>query len=166
MEWRTAGRDFLVLREECERRFAGEESSGRALQKPGEAEPVPGQTCPIETAPGELQDIEVKETRPWRPGPEPLRFRDIRRWDQSRALRRQRSRQAATPATGLCSLVLARTTSGAVSSRPKHMTIALTVLRWSASFGRVTLLASAGSPQPDAHDIPRPDGIRKDRRLP
>ncbi len=69
------------------------------------------------------------------------------------------------PCNGLYSLVLARTTSDAVSSRPKHITIALTVLRWSASFGRVTLLASAGSPMPDAHDIPRPDGIRKDRRL-
>ena len=46
-------------------------------EMPGEAEPVPGQTCPIETAPGEIQDIDVKGTRPWHPGPEPLRFREI-----------------------------------------------------------------------------------------
>lgn len=46
-------------------------------EMPGEAEPIPGQTCPIETAPGELQDIEVKGTRLWHPSPEPLRFRDI-----------------------------------------------------------------------------------------
>ncbi len=64
MKWRTAGRNFLVLREECELMFAGEESSGRVLQKPGEAKPVSGQTCPFETASGVSSKIfEVKGTR-------------------------------------------------------------------------------------------------------
>ena len=83
------------MREEWRHSRQGKKVLDGRCGQPDEAKPVPGQTCPIETAPGELQDIEAKETRPRRPGPEPLLFRDTGWWDQSRPLRRRRSRQAA-----------------------------------------------------------------------
>ena len=77
-------------------------------EMPGEAELIPGQTCPIEAAPGEAPRHRDEGNMTMAPAPEPLLFRDIRRGDQSHARRWGRSRQAATPPTGLYSLVLAR----------------------------------------------------------
>jgi len=47
------GRTFLV-REEWRRSRQGKKVLDGRCGQPDEAKPVPGQTCPIETAPGEL----------------------------------------------------------------------------------------------------------------